>query len=69
MTLLKPAFLLPPQPFYPTLSSPESDQYDEFSISAYIMELHTKPPSYFFFLSWFMLAVHSQPVPSAPRET
>lgn len=67
----RPAFLLPQLTVFSNTKEAwewhthSPDQYNEFSISAYIMALCMKQP---FFLSQFMLAVHSQPVPSTPRE-
>lgn len=62
----RPAFLLPQLTVFSNTKEAwewhrhSPDQYNEFSI-----HFCMKQP---FFLSQFMLAVHSQPVPSTPRE-
>lgn len=74
MTLLKSAFCLPHPPFYPTLRRLGSGRHISLTDVMNFPSVHIlwnfirKQLSYFFFLSQFMLAGHSQPVPSVPRE-
>lgn len=66
LMLPEPAFLLPQLTIFSNTKEAWEwhrhlpDQYNKFSISAYIMGLYMKQPS--FSLSQFMSAVHSQPV-------